>query len=108
MTYLCDGVFYTLFMNTSLETPMNKGIWGFSKNYEFEPISAITVPTLVGGVVRIRYNKKTGGGSRLFVGCGVMVYLTMTLVDLVVPSEYFMTMMLRPLSRPVRRRPCRS
>ncbi len=36
MTYLCDGVFYTLFMNTSLETPMNKGIWGFSKNYEFD------------------------------------------------------------------------
>jgi len=34
-------------VSKSLETPMNKGFLSSSKNYEFEPKSAITVPTLV-------------------------------------------------------------
>ena len=37
---------HPLDVSKSLETPMNKGILESSKNYEFEPISAITVPSL--------------------------------------------------------------
>ena len=37
---------HPLDVSKSLETPMNKGFLESSKNYEFEPISAITVPSL--------------------------------------------------------------
>ena len=48
MAYLCGGEnLCTLFMHRFLETPMNKGFSEFSKNYEFEPISAITVPSFM-------------------------------------------------------------
>ena len=39
---------HPLDVSKSLETPINKGFWSSSKNYEFETISAITVPTLIG------------------------------------------------------------
>ncbi len=35
---------HPLDVSKSLETPINKGFLESSKNYEFEPISAITVP----------------------------------------------------------------
>ena len=37
----------------------------------------------------------------LLVFCGLMGYLTITLVDLVVPLEYFITTMFRPVFRPL-------
>ena len=38
---------HPLDVSKSLETPMNKGFLSSSKNYEFEPISAITVPAFL-------------------------------------------------------------
>ena len=38
---------HPLDVSKSLETPMNKGFLSSSKNYEFEPISTITVPSFM-------------------------------------------------------------
>ena len=48
--------FCTLFMHRFLETPMNKGLLEFSKNYEFDGGCTNTVPKLFGDLVGILKN----------------------------------------------------